>query len=68
MSKPLVDRMWKWADDHTTDIRCLEMGRLANDLNRATAGLYEDGGIKRMHRAWARARMYWCEVTGEPLI
>jgi hypothetical protein len=68
MSEPLVDRMWKWADDHTTDIRRGEMRNLADALDRAITNLDAEDGVKRMLGAWARARRYWCEVTGEPLI
>jgi hypothetical protein len=68
MNSPLVDRMREWAEVHKIDPRSGVMRLFANDLDRATAAFQEEDGVRHLLGAWARARKYWREVTGERLI
>ena len=40
----------------------------ADALDAAIDRMGEEGGVKRMLGAWARARRVWCDITGEPLV
>jgi hypothetical protein len=68
MNEPLVDKMMTWANSRQNTSKVARMRELALALDDAIQHLYDENGVKRMLGAWARARMYWCEVTGEPLI
>lgn len=62
----LVDRMRAYAAEHPGN-EC--MVELADAMDKAVldCGVDRDS-IKRMIGAVARARLHWCDVTGEPLV
>lgn len=71
MSKPdttetaLHERMQKWAADNTNDPRSGEMRSLAVNLENAISPMRSPPEVIG---AWARARKFWCDVTGEDLV
>lgn len=64
---PLAVQMLKLAETHP---RADELRQRADDFVARSApdALASDGGVKRMMGAWARARLLWCEITGEALV
>ncbi len=63
---PLAIRMHAYASEHPGNER---MRELADEMNKAVADCGSDKeSIKRMIGAVARARVHWCEVTGEQLV
>jgi hypothetical protein len=63
---PLTTRMRTYARTNAGNERMTE---LADAMDKAVADCRDDKpSIKRMVGAVARARMHWCEVTGEPLV
>ena len=48
--------------------RAEELRAAANELDAALEQLNQPGDLKRMMGAWARARLLWCDVTGEDLV
>lgn len=48
-----------------------ELTRLANELNQAAAGYYGDPqtvDVRRFMGCYARARIAWCNASGEALV
>jgi hypothetical protein len=65
LPEALHERMLKWATDNPTDPRATEMANLGVKLENV---LNPMGTPPQVVGAWARARKFWCQVTGEDLI
>ncbi len=64
----LVKKMRALASTHN---RAQELTEKASALEEATAGFFgepQTKTVKQFLGSWARARMLWCDCTGEPLI
>ena len=64
----LADRMDALADHHP---RGEDLREKAKALREGIAGFYANPqtiAVPTFLGRWARARMLWCEITGEPLV
>jgi hypothetical protein len=61
----LHERMQKWAADNASDPRSGEMRSLAVKLENAISPMKSP---PQVIGAWARARKFWCYLTGEDLV
>ena len=71
MSELLVDRMRAMADAQPNSVHAKELREKSEALERATADFYAEPqkmGVKEFMGHYARARLFWCKVTGESLV
>ena len=67
----LWDRMRDFADLSQDSPTNFELRRLATNLETAAIGFYgtpQTCDVKTFMGSWARARKFWCELTGESLV
>jgi len=67
----LWDRMRDFADKSQDAPTNFELRRLAGEFERNTLGFFgtpQTCDVKTFMGSWARARKFWCELTGEPLV